>query len=142
MADLAFGELNTWLANRSTGLPSILQNAYVATLPGITSPPLWHAGHAFRVWLLDINCGVRCLTTGLTRDQVQPHVRRLVEELYRLIQVGVGGKRTNFAKASDIPLIVQQGAGWAVSQGYGVPTDLENCEEHGSVSYCDPSHTR
>ena len=35
MAELAFKELREWEENPNTGLPSILQISYVATLPGI-----------------------------------------------------------------------------------------------------------
>jgi tRNA-splicing ligase RtcB len=161
MAALAFDELNQWLSNQNRGLPSIMQIAYVSTLPSITcfsfGMPDMHSGYGFSIGGVaafdtadpncvispggvgyDINCGVRCMTTGLTREQVQPHIKSLVDELYKVIPVGVGGKRSSFLNLTDIPEIVTKGACWAVERGYGVPADLENCEEGGCVPYCDP----
>ncbi|OHT02393.1 hypothetical protein TRFO_30520 [Tritrichomonas foetus] len=162
MADFAFDELNKWIKNRNTGLPSIMQIAFVATLPGITKysygMPDMHSGYGFSIGGVaafdtcdprciispggvgyDINCGVRCFTTHLTREEVEPHKRELVEAMYKYIPTGVGGKRKNFMKRSDVSDILTKGAKWAVENGYGVPEDLINCEENGCLSYADAS---
>jgi tRNA-splicing ligase RtcB len=138
-----------------------LQIAFVATLPGITTAsfgmPDMHSGYGFSIGGVaafdtcdphciispggvgyDINCGVRCMTTGLTREEVEPHIKVLINTLYKNIPVGVGGKRKNFMTKRDMPEVMKKGAGWAVEKGYGVPADLDNCEEQGCVSYADP----
>ena len=38
----------------------------------------------------DINCGVRLMRTNLTHREVKPHVRTLVEALFRHVPTGVG----------------------------------------------------
>src|SRR5437868_13800016 len=38
----------------------------------------------------DINCGVRLARTNLVLDEVKPHLRTLVEELFRQVPAGVG----------------------------------------------------
>jgi tRNA-splicing ligase RtcB len=86
----------------------------------------------------DINCGVRCMTTGLTRDEVLPHIKELINTLYKYIPVGVGGKRKNFMTKRDVCDVMVKGAKWAVEKGYGVCADLENCEEGGCVSHSNP----
>lgn len=161
MAKLAFLELEQWLENRNTGLPSVIQIAYVATLPGITAGsfgmPDMHSGYGFSIGGVaafdtsdttaiispggvgyDINCGVRCMTTNLTRADIQDHLEALTDELYKQIPTGVGGKRKSFVTKKDIPEILAQGAKWAVQRGYGVAEDLELCEEGGCVSYANP----
>ncbi|KAH0787905.1 RtcB family protein [Histomonas meleagridis] len=162
MAELAFSELQNWIDNPNTGLPSIIQIAYVATLPGISQAsigmPDMHSGYGFSIGGVaafdtsdpnsiispggvgyDINCGVRCLTTNLTLPEIEPVRKQLIDSINRNIPTGVGGKRKKFITKSDIPDILTNGAKWAVDHGYGVPEDLANCEEGGCVSYADAS---
>ncbi|OHT12579.1 hypothetical protein TRFO_03585 [Tritrichomonas foetus] len=160
MAELVFTELREWAQNPSSGLPSVIQIAYVATLPGIVKysygMPDMHSGYGFSIGGVaafdmsnpdsiispggvgyDINCGVRCLTTHLTAEEVIPHKKDLVDALYKYIPVGVGGKIKNFITKKDIPEILTKGAKWAVEHGFGVEDDLVNCEEGGCVSFAD-----
>ena len=162
MADLAFQELDNWLKNRNMGVPSIMQIAFVATLPGITKysygMPDMHSGYGFSIGGVaafdtcdpnciispggvgyDINCGVRCFTTHLKREDVEANKKELIEALYRNIPTGVGGKRKNFMVFSDLKGILTKGAKWAVENGFGYPEDLENCEEHGCLENADES---
>lgn len=162
MAELAFIEVREWLENKSKGLPSLLQIAFVSTLDGITTAsygmPDMHSGYGFSIGGVaafntsnpkciispggvgyDINCGVRCVTTNLTLKDTEPYKVQLVEALYKYIPVGVGGKRKNFITKKDMPDILTKGAKWAIDRGYGVPEDLECCEEGGCVSYADAS---
>lgn len=162
MAELAFKELDNWLPNQSQGLPSIMQIAYVATLDGISKAsfgmPDMHSGYGFSIGGVaafdtsdpdciispggvgyDINCGVRCMTTGLTVEEVEPIKGKLIDTLYKYIPVGVGGKHRDFVNKQQVFDIMTKGAQWAVENGYGVPEDLECCEEGGKVSYADAS---
>lgn len=162
MAELAFTELREWQQNPVRGLPSIIQIAYVATLPGISrysyGMPDMHSGYGFSIGGVaafdmsdpesvispggvgyDINCGVRCVTTHLKKEEVMSHKKELVDCLFKYIPVGVGGKRKNFITKKDMPDILTNGAKWAVDHGYGVIEDLENCEEGGHVTYADAS---
>lgn len=162
MAELAFQELDNWMSNQNCGLPSIIQIAYVATLDGITKAsfgmPDMHSGYGFSIGGVaafdtadpnciispggvgyDINCGVRCMTTNLTLEDVEPIKDELINTMYKYIPVGVGGKHKKFVTAKQIPEILTKGAKWAIENGYGVPEDLEFCEEEGCVSYADAS---
>ena len=161
MAALAFKELRDWKEDQMKGLPSILQIAYTSTLPGISVASFgmadMHSGYGFCIGGVaafdrsdkeaivspggvgyDINCGVRLMSTNLTREDVEPRITELIDELYKEIPVGVGGKRKSFITKNDIPEICKLGAKWAVNRGYGVAEDLELCEEGGCVSYADP----
>jgi tRNA-splicing ligase RtcB len=83
----------------------------------------------------DINCGVRLLSSNLTRSDIESSLSSLIDNLYRKIPCGVGGKRGNFIKKQDICEIAKFGAKWALNNGYAVPEDIENCEEGGCVAY-------
>jgi tRNA-splicing ligase RtcB len=162
MAELAFGELNGWIRRPSGALPSIMQIAFVATLPGIAvgsfGMPDMHSGYGFSIGGVaafdtcdpscvispggvgyDINCGVRLMTTGLRRKQVERRIKDFIDELSRQIPVGVGGKRRSFNRPDDIFEIAEQGARWASDHGFGVPADLASCEENGCISFHDRS---
>jgi len=162
IAAFAFQELENWKTNQSSGLPSIMQIAYVATLNGIVKAsfgmPDMHSGYGFSIGGVaafdmadpeaiispggvgyDINCGVRCMTTDLTPEEVEPVKKALVDAIYRHVPAGVGGKLKGIMKKGDIPDILAKGAQWAIEKGYGIQEDIENCEENGCLSYAEPS---
>jgi tRNA-splicing ligase RtcB len=130
----------------------------VATLPGIVGHaycmPDAHWGYGFPIGGVaamdvdhgvispggigfDVNCGMRLVVTGLTHDEVKPHLRRLVDRLFERVPAGVGG--TGFVKISqnEFRTVVEQGARWCVENGYGRPEDLERTEERGSIAGAD-----
>ncbi|UJS18046.1 MAG: RtcB family protein [Candidatus Jettenia sp.] len=92
----------------------------VATLPGITKyalcMPDGHSGYGFPIGGVaamdteegiispggigfDINCGMRLVMTNLTYNEVKPHLKELVDKLYKRIPAGVGS--TGFLKVSE-----------------------------------------
>jgi tRNA-splicing ligase RtcB len=135
------------------------QVANVACLPGIIGPSLAmpdiHWGYGFPIGGVaatdaasgvispggvgyDINCGVRVLRTSLAMDDVRPHMQNLVDELFRAVPAGVGGKGGLELKPSDLRQVLAEGAGWAVANGYGTPDDLETCEDGGRIAAAEP----
>ena len=162
MAENSFEELQEWIDNRNKGLPSIMQIAFVSTLDGIVKGsfgmPDMHSGYGFTIGGVaafdtsdpdaiispggvgyDINCGVRCVATNLTKGEVIPFKRELVEALYRNIPSGVGGKKKKFIKMEDMDDVLTKGAVWALENGYAEKEDIMNCEENGKVDYADAS---
>jgi tRNA-splicing ligase RtcB len=135
------------------------QVANVATLPGIVgrslAMPDIHWGYGFPVGGVaafdieegvvspggigfDINCGVRLLRTNLTEQDVRPRLEELVDTLYRAVPSGVGiGGRIKVGMG-QIDRVLAKGAGWAVSEGYGVAEDLEVIEAGGALDAADP----
>lgn len=133
----------------------------VATLPGIVTAsfamPDAHWGYGFPIGGVaafdakqggvisaggvgfDISCGVRTLTTGLTRDQVNIQKAALADVLFATIPAGLGS--TGFLRLSDSQMeaMLQGGARWAVAQGYGEQEDLHRIEEQGCMSGAQPS---
>ncbi|OHS95859.1 tRNA-splicing ligase RtcB [Tritrichomonas foetus] len=162
MAEASFQELSEWMENRNKGLPSILQIAFVASLDGVTkgsfAMPDMHSGYGFSIGGVaafdtsdpaaiispggvgyDINCGVRCVTTNLTLEDVEPVKKELVNALYKNVPVGVGGKRKKFITMDDLTDILTNGAHWALKNGYATEEDINNCEENGRMTYADQS---
>ena len=131
----------------------------VATLPGIVTAsfamPDIHWGYGFPIGGVaafdmqqgvvspggvgyDINCGVRLMTCGLTRSDVQPKMKRLVTELFGAIPSGVGSAGALRLSSKELGTVATDGARWAVSAGYGNEQDLEHIEENGCMPGADP----
>ena len=132
------------------------QVANVACLPGIVgyslAMPDAHWGYGFAIGGVaatdpdqdgvispggvgyDINCGVRLITTALHYDDVRNRLRDLVEGLYRDVPCGVGSEGAiPRLSPGDMREVLENGAQWAVEQGYGVQSDLDHCEENGRL---------
>jgi tRNA-splicing ligase RtcB (3'-phosphate/5'-hydroxy nucleic acid ligase) len=137
---------------------AISQLANVATMPGIIrnslAMPDIHWGYGFPIGGVaafgldegvispggvgfDINCGVRILTTPLTRKDLQKK-QELIENLFSAVPTGVGAKSTLRLAQKELAGMLSQGSKWAVKQGYGLPDDVLHCEEQGAMEGADP----
>jgi len=87
----------------------------------------------------DISCGVRTLRTGLKREEVQPVLERLVDELFETVPSGVGSEGEIRLSPQKLDEVLVGGARWAVEKGYGLPEDLEYIEEKGCLPGAAPS---
>jgi tRNA-splicing ligase RtcB len=87
----------------------------------------------------DINCGVRTLRTGLTREQVEPDKEKLADALWSTVPAGLGSKGDIRLTTKQMDDLLVQGAAWVVERGYGLPEDLEYVEERGCIGGADPS---
>ena len=135
------------------------QVANVACLPGIVghslAMPDIHYGYGFCIGGVaamdaedgvvspggvgyDINCGVRLLRTGMTQTEVQPRIKELIHQLFRDIPSGVGSKGRIRVDERDLKKVMEKGARWAVTEGYGWPEDLEHTESYGVLEGADP----
>ncbi|ASJ03072.1 RNA-splicing ligase RtcB [Thermococcus profundus] len=135
------------------------QAANVAMLPGIYKysivMPDGHQGYGFPIGGVaafdakegvispggvgyDINCGVRLIRTNLTKDEVRPRIRELVDTLFKNVPSGLGSKgrvRLHWTQLDDV---LADGAKWAVDNGYGWKEDLEHLEEGGRMEGANP----
>ena len=87
----------------------------------------------------DISCGVRCLRTGLKREEVVPVLERLVEALFATVPSGVGSEGKIRLSVDQLDEVLVGGARWAVAKGFGEPEDLDYIEERGCLAGADPS---
>ena len=79
----------------------------------------------------DISCGVRTHLTGLHRESIEAHRKRLADALSRNIPAGVGSQGDIRLGSSDMESMLAGGAAWALSEGYGEARDLEFIEDGG-----------
>lgn len=132
----------------------------VATLPGIVQAsyamPDAHWGYGFPIGGVaafdpeqggvvsaggvgfDISCGVRCLRTGLSREQVEAIKKPLAAALFRTVPAGVGSTGQIHLSDDEMDDMLTGGARWAVERGYGTPEDLERVEEGGCMQGARP----
>ncbi len=143
------------------GDQAVEQVANVAQLPGIVGRsigmPDIHWGYGFAIGGVaafdpeeggvispggvgyDINCGVRLLRSSLTRDEVQPRLRALMDHLFHSIPAGVGrGYKKFVLSPKAIRDILIRGAAWAVREGFGTEGDLDHIEDRGTMADADP----
>ena len=79
------------------------------------------------------------MRSGLERQEVRGHIRKLVETLFRNIPCGVGSKRKDLRLSkAELKKVLVKGAGWAVKQGFGLEEDPEYIEERGCIQGADP----
>jgi len=85
---------------------------------------------------MDINCGVRLMTSNLFYDPKlfsRENLQILVRVIEKEIPVGVGGKRKNIPKGLTLEKIVTQGVKHLAEKGYALPEDLLSTEENGCM---------
>src|SRR5215208_6655898 len=138
---------------------TIDQAVNVSTLPGVRKHvvvlPDGHEGYGFPVGGVaatdmeegvispggvgyDINCGVRLLRSNLNVNQVKPHLKDLVNELFNSIPSGVGSEGAIKLTRSELDELLIEGVDWAIEHGYGYKQDSEVCEEKGRMIGADP----
>jgi tRNA-splicing ligase RtcB len=138
------------------------QISNVATLPGIQKfafcMPDGHSGYGFPIGGVaafdvneggvispggigfDINCGMRLVLTALTREEVLPKLRTLVEKLFHRVPAGVGSRGfVDVSKEEFRNKVIIEGAVWAVQRGFGWKEDLERTELYGRADWADQS---
>lgn len=139
---------------------ALQQAANVAHLPGIVRASLVmpdiHWGYGFPIGCVaafdlgsgvispggvgyDINCGVRLVASKLTRQQVAPHTRELVNQLFRDVPSGVGAAGVLSVPVQELQHVAERGAHWAVQHGFDGDSDIDHIEENGCIAGADPA---
>jgi tRNA-splicing ligase RtcB len=133
---------------------SLEQAVNVASLPGIVGPSLAmpdiHQGYGFPIGGVaatnydygvvspggvgfDINCGVRLANTSLTRNDVAPRIKDLLNQVARDVPCGTGGEGSIKLNEKQLNDVLERGARWMVENGRGEERDLEFSEENGEL---------
>ena len=132
----------------TTTLPGIV--AYALAMPDI------HQGYGFPIGGVaatrlpsgaispggvgyDINCGVRVLTSQISEEEIRPHLDSLMTALFHDVPSGVGRGHASALASGQLDQIMEKGASWAVSHGYGTGEDLAHTEERGTMSGANPA---
>lgn len=87
----------------------------------------------------DISCGVRTMRTGMTREEIQPYLEKLVDRLFAVVPAGLGSEGKIRLNPQQIDEVLVGGAEWAISRGYGYKEDLRYIEEGGVMAGADPT---
>jgi tRNA-splicing ligase RtcB len=141
---------------------SLEQLVNVATLPGIVgyalAMPDIHEGYGFPIGGVaatainnngvispggigyDINCGVRLMTADITVDQIRPKLEELATALYKAVPSGVGRGGNITLTDNELDDILMNGAHAMLKNGFGVPQDIDHCEEYGNLKEADSSY--
>ena len=136
-----------------------IQARNVATLPGLFDDvyvmPDAHSGYGAPIGTVfamdekegfvspgavgyDINCGMRLITTNLTKKEILPFLEKLVNKLFEKIPVGVG--KSGFLKISknELKNLAEMGVPYFIEKfGLGWQEDLKSIEEEGAVKNAD-----
>jgi len=126
----------------------------VAMLPGIVGKsivlPDAHQGYGFSIGGVaafdldkgiispggvgyDINCGVRLLVSNVKVSDFEKKKTEVLNQLFRDVPSGVGRGGALKLDKNTVKEILENGAEWAVKNGYGVKEDLEHTEENGKM---------
>ena len=81
----------------------------------------------------DINCGVRLVKTNLTVKDVTPKIKEIVDSMFNNVPSGVGSRGKIKLNMNQLDDVLENGAGWAVNNGYGWSEDLDYLEENGCM---------
>jgi tRNA-splicing ligase RtcB len=140
---------------------ALWQLVNVTTLPGICKAafamPDIHQGYGFPIGGVaatdiheggvispggigyDINCGVRLMVAPMQAKELNLLMQKLATRLFHKVPSGVGrGGKLDF-KQEDLDTILKLGAQRMLELGYGLPEDIEFCEENGCMKNADPA---
>ncbi len=81
----------------------------------------------------DINCSVRLLKTDLTINDFLKKRTQILNDLFINVPSGVGRAGKTRLTREAIKDVLEQGAKWAVKQGYGIADDWRKTEEEGCM---------
>ncbi|HEV3449486.1 MAG TPA: RtcB family protein [Gemmataceae bacterium] len=86
----------------------------------------------------DINCGVRLIRSNLFYRDVKPHLRQLVEELFRQVPTGVGKSGKYHFKDKELGRLLAEGSGYLMQRGLATSSDIDFTEAGGRLDGADP----
>lgn len=147
---------------QNNGGQELQQLCDAATLPGVFGPVLGmpdiHAGFGLPIGGvlatrvedgvvsagavgMDINCGVRLLSTNLSFTALdKPTIRALMEAVEVRVPTGIGRKSRHITLSREaLPDVLVDGALALVERGYGRIDDVESIEEGGRMAGADPA---
>jgi tRNA-splicing ligase RtcB len=99
-----------------------------------------HAEHNFVAnGFVVSNCGVRLVRSNLSYRDVKPHVRELVEELFRAVPTGVGRSGRYKFDRKELVRLLGEGPRYLQGRGLCSAADLDHTEAGGRLDGADPA---
>src|SRR5947209_3555139 len=86
----------------------------------------------------DINCGVRLVRSNLFYREVKPHLKQLVDQLFRDVPTGVGRSGRYSFKGNEMTRLLGEGASYLTTRGLATAGDIEHTEAGGFLLGADP----
>jgi len=138
---------------------SIQQAINASTLPGLVDAvmvmPDMHQGYGFPIGGVaatdpeegvispggigyDINCGVRLLSSQITRDEIKEWLPDLATKINQYCPSGVGVDSDLKLSKSELAEACVKGAKWAKLEGYATAEDVKHTEENGCLEGANP----
>lgn len=75
----------------------------------------------------------------LSANDVKDRLPDIIEGLFRNVPSGVGSRRKDLKLSrGELRGVLGKGARWAIANGYGTQSDLENIEDQGCLDGADP----
>ena len=87
----------------------------------------------------DINCGVRLLSTNISKEQIQGKVKEIIDLIYYKVPAGVGSESSLRLTPEELDKVLENGIDWAIEQSIGTKDDKDNCESYGKMQGADAS---
>ena len=137
LQQIANGATLPGIVKASLAMPDIHQG-YGLPVGGVVATDAEHGVVSPGAIGFDINCGVRLLRTNLDAEEIAPRLRDLVDALYGKIPTGVGAASTVALTQRELAAVMEDGAAWAASHGFGERDDLSHIESDGRLPGARP----
>lgn len=82
---------------------------------------------------------MRLIKTNLSYKEIKPHLKTLVDQLFKQIPAGIGSSGMLKIPRLEFRQVCQQGARWCVGRGLDWREDLDLTEEGGMIEGADPT---
>ncbi len=80
----------------------------------------------------DQNCGVRLLTSGLVKEDMEGRLDKVSTNLFKAVPSGVGQGRKEISM-TDLEAVLDRGVEWLAEQDLATKRDVEFCEGGGNL---------
>jgi tRNA-splicing ligase RtcB (3'-phosphate/5'-hydroxy nucleic acid ligase) len=98
-----------------------------------------HADHNFIAnGFVVSNCGVRLMRSNLFYRDVKPHIRQLVEALFRSVPTGVGRSGRYEFRGKELNRLLGEGSQYLQTRELATQGDIDHTEAHGRLDGADP----
>lgn len=87
----------------------------------------------------DINCGVRLVTTNISKEEYDKKQKELVNEIYKKVPSGVGEESKLKLSDSEMNELLNTGVQWALKNKYATKEDIDRIEDNGCIPGADAS---